>query len=216
MNTMSPIENNRKNKLVIFDFDGVLLETSHISHGIIKKTNPHISFEDFQKMSHGNFHDSYQSGNPIVQYTPDPTYTEQYRDQILECSMSGDIETAVKDLSEEYTLCIVSSAFESSIRDFLDRDNLTRHFSDILGADTHTSKVVKLQSLLDKYEIDPQDSIFITDTLGDILESNTVQIRSIGVLWGLHDRETLERGNPTIIIDAQAVLKNTIENILNS
>lgn len=107
---MSPIENNIKTKLVIFDFDGVLLETSHISHSIVKKTNPHISFEDFQKMSHGNFHDSYQSENPIVQYTPDPTYTEQYRNGILECDMSPDIETAIKDLSEKVHLvhCFLS------------------------------------------------------------------------------------------------------------
>lgn len=98
----------------------------------------------------------------------------------------------------------------------MDRDNLATYFSDILGADTHTSKVIKLQSLLDKYEVNPQNSVFITDTLGDILESNKVGIRSIGVLWGLHDKETLERGDPTIIIDDTAILKSTIENILNS
>ena len=43
--------------------------------------------------------------------------------------------------------------------------------------------------------------LFITDTLGDIIESNKVGIKSVGVTWGYHTKENLSKGNPFFIAE---------------
>ncbi|MFZ3015756.1 MAG: HAD hydrolase-like protein, partial [Minisyncoccia bacterium] len=60
----------------------------------------------------------------------------------------------------------------------------------------------------------PKDVVFITDSLGDILEGNECGVKSIGVTWGLHGRETLKKGNPVAIIDDPRDLEGVINNVL--
>ena len=50
--------------------------------------------------------------------------------------------------------------------------------------------------------------------MGDIIEAEKCGVRSIGVTWGLHGRETLEKGNPVTIIDDPRDLENAINNVL--
>jgi len=145
-------------KLVIFDFDGVLVNTTITIHDILRDT--------FLK------------------------------------------------LKDNYKLSIISSSWGDIISSFLKKENLTNYFDDILGFDVHTSKVVKIKSLLEKYNVLPKDAVFITDSLGDILESNECDVKSIGVTWGLHDKKTLEKGNPVDIIDDTRELESVINNVL--
>jgi phosphoglycolate phosphatase len=84
----------------------------------------------------------------------------------------------------------------------------------VLGYDFHTSKVVKINYLLDKYKISPENSVFITDTLGDVREANECNVKSIGVTWGLHKEDTLKMGNPEKIIENPIDLFDAIEEIL--
>ncbi|MBU1557929.1 hypothetical protein KKC45_03125 [Patescibacteria group bacterium] len=54
--------------------------------------------------------------------------------------------------------------------------------------------------------------MFITDTLGDIREASEMDIKSIGVTWGFHNRETLKRGNPFNIAEKPEDLSSAIDN----
>ena len=58
----------------------------------------------------------------------------------------------------------------------------------MLGAETAESKEVKFQILLDNYQLQKDEVIFITDTLGDILEANNAGIKSLGIDSGFHDQ----------------------------
>ena len=55
----------------------------------------------------------------------------------------------------------------------------------------------------------------MTDTLGDIREGNIAGVQTIGVTWGVHDRETLEKGSPLAIVDTVFELRDTIERFFN-
>ena len=83
-----------------------------------------------------------------------------------------------------------------------------------MGNDVHASKTVKNKMLLEKYALSPADAVFITDTLGDIREATECGIPAIGVLWGWHDRETLERGSPAAIVEDPAMLYEAIKKVL--
>jgi phosphoglycolate phosphatase len=201
-------------KLVLFDFDGVIVNTLELCFSINRQSNPNMSFEEYAAMSHGNFYKSFEGETPKMKFNPNPSFHDQYHKNIRNLSAPEEIKTIIKDISGWARLAIVSSGGELSIAHFLENEGLSSFFSDILGYETHKSKTVKIKSLLEKYSVLPEDTVFITDTLGDILEGKEAKIQSIGVVWGLHDRETLEKGNPAAIIDNPADLVPAIEKIL--
>jgi phosphoglycolate phosphatase len=101
------------------------------------------------------------------------------------------------------------------INTFLKKESIDGFFIDVLGADVHKSKVTKIKMLLDKYKVHPKDAVFITDTLGDVLEANECGVPSIAVTWGLHEKETLSKGNPAKIIENPLFLIEAVKEILN-
>lgn len=205
-----------KKKLVIFDFDGVIINTLQLCYDLNIKSNPDLSWEEYSKMSHGNFYESFQGDTPTVVFNQSPSFQDDYHSKIREFDTPLEIQKAIKHLSGKYILTVVSSGSEDSIKHFLEKEGLLECFSDILGYQTHKSKVIKITDLLKKYSVAPRDTVFITDTLGDILEGTQAAIQSVGVTWGLHGKTLLSEGKPAAIIDDPALLEETVETILNS
>ena len=81
------------------------------------------------------------------------------------------------------------------------------------GLETHKLKTHKFRKVLDELNLKENECIFITDTLGDILEANEVGIPTIAVDFGYHERERLEKGNPLQIISNFEELIETIKKI---
>jgi phosphoglycolate phosphatase-like HAD superfamily hydrolase len=121
------------------------------------------------------------------------------------------IRKCILSYSVKYAIAVCSSMESGHLRRVLENEGLTQFFSDILGSDVSTSKVVKIQSLLKKYGHDPKDALFVTDTLGDIREGVAAGVACIGVTWGTQDKETLEKGNPLYIVNTVPELEEAIE-----
>ncbi len=186
----------KKDKLVIFDFDGVLVNTSDLIYSIFDSQNPHLTKEFFVQMHDGNFHERVKDAVEKHGYQPADKYHERYSAGLLELTTEDVVRKLIIDLYKKYNLAIVSSTRGDSIVKKLEKENIREYFSDVLGMDSHLSKVVKIQSLLEKFSLSSEEVIFVTDTLGDIKEGNECGVASIGVTWGMHDRKTLEKGEP--------------------
>ncbi len=120
----------------------------------------------------------------------------------------------VRKLSEKYKLVIVSSMPKEAIIEVLEAESIMNLFSDIHGFKLLRTKKSKIKEILEEMEISPKGAVMVTDTLGDLSEVSDLGIKSIGVLWGLNDRETLSMGNPTRIIENPADLLGAIEDVL--
>lgn len=72
---------------------------------------------------------------------------------------------------------------------------ILQYFSEILGSDVARDKIRKIKMVLDNNDLNAEDCVFITDTLGDILEARQCGIESIAVTWGYHEAERLQKGN---------------------
>ncbi len=199
-----------KKKLVIFDFDGVIVDTLPLGFGLYKEVNPMMSYRDYQEMSYGNFHEGMVEAQSKG-YNRPADYRERYFAGIQ--VLPSPLKSVLEKINKKYDLAIVSSGVEATIKNFLEKEGIFNFFFSVLGVETDKSKVVKLTTLSEKYA--KNDMVYITDTLGDVLEAHEAGIKSIGVLWGLHDQETLARGNPEIIIGDPVVLEETIEKVLN-
>lgn len=202
-------------KLVMFDFDGVLANTIEYSYRIHKNVNPDFSWESFQALSNGNFLDGYDNALAKGEHVHPEDFHEQYRSNLDKINIHEALSESLKILSEKYILVIVSSTRSNYIKDFLDKENTQGFFSDIYGADIHSSKVVKIKMILEKYKTLPNDCIFVTDTLGDIKEASECGIESVAVTWGLHSSEHMEKGNPVAIIGDPSDLTSVIEKFLS-
>jgi phosphoglycolate phosphatase-like HAD superfamily hydrolase len=68
--------------------------------------------------------------------------------------------------------------------------------------ETHRSKVEKFKYLFDKYKIEADECVFVSDTLGDVLEGHKVGVKTIAVDFGFHKKDRLEKGKPYKIVSS--------------
>lgn len=206
--------NPQNKKLVMFDFDGVLVNTIEISYQIHKIKNKDLTWERFQSFHDGNFLDGIGKAIKEGLHVVSDDFYGQYKKKLDLLTIHDILHDAILHLATYYNLIMISSTRSSLIMEFISKENLSGCFSEILGQDIHSSKIVKIKSMLDKYKLLPSDAVFITDTLGDIKEANECGVISIGVTWGAHSRETLQKGSPAVIIDDPQDLVSAIENVL--
>jgi len=201
-------------KAILFDFDGVLVNTLPMCFEINKEKNPDFTFEQYQDMSNGNFYASYIEHSAKGLYRAHDDYDQQYAKHLLQYQIPEELKELVVGLKENFLLAVITSGSTSAINAQLEKENVRAHFSELLGYDFHTDKTHKIMYVLKKYSITSNDAVFITDTLGDILEARKAGVLAIAVTWGLHDRERLEKGNPIAIVDTVAELKAKISEAL--
>ncbi|MEJ0001610.1 MAG: HAD family hydrolase [bacterium] len=197
----------------MFDFDGVLVNTLDGSYNIHTELNPDLSRERFDSWANGNFHEGLQKELDAGYVVPE-NFGEKYNANLVTMSIQEILRESVRFLSQKIYLAIVSSTPSRYIDAFLAKEGVRECFSDIMGADIAKSKVVKIKKLLEMHAIMPENTVFITDTLGDMREASDCGVPSIGVLWGQHGRESLEKGDPAAIIEDPRELIGAVESVL--
>jgi phosphoglycolate phosphatase len=74
-----------------------------------------------------------------------------------------------------------------------------------------------LLSILDELKLAPHEAIMIGDTSHDLKMAQNAGVDSIGVTFGVHDREVLSQYKPKVIVDSLMELQTLlIEPVLNS
>ena len=199
-------------KLVIFDFDGVLVNTLEFYYQMHKKVNETLTWEKFKDFSLGNVWANLERVVEKESFTIPHDYREQYEEKIQALTIHDVLNKTIEILSPDYLLAIVSSSSDRAIKNFLVKEKIDKYFCEISGSDIHRSKVLKINNILLKHKIIPENAVFVTDSLGDILEGNECRIKSIGVTWGIHDAEILKKGNPVSIIDDPKDLLDAVKN----
>lgn len=198
-------------KAVLFDFDGVIHNTFDFHRNKVQEyTGIELSEDEYRDMHNGNFY------SHTLDKLRDTNWTG-YRDFIYQehsrLGIDGEMREALLMLEKKHWLFIVSSGAEKNIMDYLKNNNIADLFKNVLGGDTHLSKTYKFRKILDEYSLDSRDCIFVTDTLGDILEANASDIKTIAVDFGYHNKETLGKGNPYKIASTIGELLAAIEEL---
>lgn len=198
-------------KLVFWDFDGVIASTFEQAYNIISLTDPQLTREEYRKRFEGNVNQTVFERESIRKVD----FFAEYEKTILEGLLIPGIVDVVRECAGRYENIIVSSTLSSLIEKYLVHHGFRDCFTEILGNDIAHSKVEKMQLAFKKYALSSEHAVFITDTLGDIREANELAVPSIGVLWGFHDRETLEKGRPHAIVETPQELMKMIEETLS-
>lgn len=197
-------------QFVLFDFDGVIANSHAVAYELSRHFSPELDDAKYRALYERNIFQSLKA-LPSWKDTLPEEYQKRYDTRMHEVVLYEGMDDVIRTFSNTYGLAIISSTSTSGITDFLGRYELSHYFSDILGREDHHSKVEKMRTLLEKYALSPSDCIYITDTLGDMHEANEHAMATIGVTWGVHPRETLEKGLPFRIVEKPLDLLDTVE-----
>jgi len=197
-------------KAIIFDFDGVIGDTFDISFKAAKELHPNITKRDFLNYLMGNVYEK-----ATVQFTEKdiPIFFEKQKQAFTRKNLFK-VQPMLKKLSEKYQLFIISGTIDDNIKYFLSFANLGRYFQKILGATTHRSKIERFKMIFNNYNFAPEECLFITDTVGDILEAREANVESMVVTWGYHDKKLLLRYHPQAVVHNPDELLTAIDKLV--
>lgn len=195
----------KKKKVVIFDFDGVVVDSFDHLYEINRlaalEVGKVLMEEDFRNFFVGNIHK--EIGNFIGSDSQQNNLFTAYKYKIFP-DFYNEQTVRLFDFSEEMIvsiavlgeLVIISSAPENLILNVLKSKNLDRYFANISGINRNGKRETVIKRLNND-----QDTYFITDTVGDIVEVAGLDVVSFGVTWGFHGEKELLEVNPTYVVN---------------
>jgi len=180
----------KKNRVIIFDFDGVIVNSIEVSFEINKETVIDLEFSEWQSWFEGNIYKNIRQEFSSEEYQIQ--YFEKYSNKLIDLLPVKGIENVLKKLiSMGFILIINSSSSGSGVNNFLKKHDLKKYFAEVMTREVHKSKVEKFKIILEKYKIKADQTVIVTDTVGDVKEAREVGIKSIGTSWGAHEPERL-------------------------
>ncbi len=133
--------------------------------------------------------------------------TRTLKKSIPHLPLIEDMDTALKQLrkSIEY-MGILTSNSEENAQLFLKTHNIEDLFDFVLSTSKLTGKSRYLKNVLSKYELEPQDAIYIGDEVRDIKSAKKAGIPIAAVTFGFNSKEALEKESPDYLCDTPAEL----------
>lgn len=203
-----------KTTTVFFDFDGVIHNTFdfHLLH-INKHYDIELTAEEYKRMHDGNF---YTNSIEVVKDIEWETYARAIAREQGALVVRPDIKLLLKDLAEVHNLFLVTSGFRMQIETYLKNNDILRYFTDEQYREDSLTKKEKFEYVFKTYNVTPEHSVFVTDTVGDVQEAHLVGLRSIAVTFGFHGREDFAKSYPEYIVDSWPEVAQTIKSTLCS
>ena len=194
-------------KLLLFDFDGVLVDSIDVYEKTVtdclKKIGQPLTRgrEEFLELFEGNFYESLkQKGVNMDKFTAasvDILSKVNYTDM----KPFDAIRPVLRELAKNHPLIIISSNDSPTIKEALRLYHFNGIFDDILGSDFMLSKKDKILHVIRKYSVTLQDIYYIGDTTGDIKEGKQAGVKTVGVTWGWHSKELIATSQPDYLFD---------------
>ena len=194
-------------KAIIFDFDGVLADTWETGINICRDLKIDFTLDDYRDHHNGNVF-----SQPKLKFSEKQAndFYSAYEEQ-ASADRLFPLTAELKKLEKKYQLFVVSSGLEKAINKYLALGKWDRFFKKILGVETNKSKIKKINMLFSDYDLRPEECIFVTDTLGDVIEAKSAGVKTLAVTWGYHGEMKLREGRPTKIIHEFGELAQAVE-----
>lgn len=209
-------------KLVVFDFDGTIVDSLEESYRITEKLfnifNINIEWKnireykrvkDKQLVHIVKKHNIKRLKLLLFLTIAYNFFMKEYEPKIIK-----GIDRIIKKLKKKNVyVAINSSNFKRVIKKVLKKYNLLQYF-DAIESFQLESKIDKMKKLIKKFKVKEEDVIFITDTINDIKEMENTNIITIGVTWGFDYLKELKKARPNYICKTVKELDKVLTNIL--
>ncbi len=108
----------------------------------------------------------------------------------------------VKKLATEHTVAVVTNSQDNAVTAALRRFGIGAAVTTVMGSDSGTTKVDRIQRLKEAHMSDDEPVYMIGDTIGDIRAGKQAGVRTVAVTWGFQKRDLLLKEAPDYLLDA--------------
>lgn len=192
------------NATVLFDFDGVLVDTIEIFSEAVNVACSELGYpadftsnhlRDIQQMSIAEIVDA-------ARIDPDITgdfiarIDQALLQRVHRIQMFEHMADVVVHVSKFAKLGIVSATSVSVIHQVLANHGLSAYFDDVVGGDMPGTKVAKIRTIIRKNRSLNQHACMIGDTVSDVEQGKEAGVKTIAVSWGWHVLEKIRSTCP--------------------
>ena len=194
-------------KLLLFDFDGVLVDSLDVYEKTVTDCLNVINQpltrgrEEFLELFEGNFYQSLVEKGVDLDKFMTASADILAKVNYAEMKPFDAVRPVLRELKKNHPMVVISSNDTPTINEALHLYDFNGIFDDVLGSDFMLSKKDKILYIIKKYHVNKQDIYYIGDTTGDIKEGKQAGVKTVGVTWGWHDKELMASSQPDYLFD---------------
>lgn len=200
----------KKIKFVIFDFDGTIADTMPFSFGksleLLRKEKIDLPEKEIIKKIKSNSYLELMKEFklswlriPFMLRIVKQTQRDLYS-QIDKIKIFPGMKNLLKDLRENnYRIGILSSNMQRNVNKFIKINKL--NFFDIIYCESNIlGKDKTFRKMMKKYNLKTEEIIYVGDEIRDIVACHKISVKMIGVSWGLHTIEALQKNGVDYLV----------------
>lgn len=204
--------------VVVFDYDGVIVDSSDLFTDFFLKGCMRIGRDDlaskevFLSLFDGNMYETMLKKGLSKEEMLKVVFT--LREGLLKHQEDLKIFSGVSDVigllnQAEIPLFVVTSNESAVVSKFLEKHGIVG-FKDIIGSDRQPSKIKVLSQL--KQQFDDATVWYVGDTCGDVLEGRAAGVKTAVVTWGFHNEKRLLSVDPDVVVSSSKQLQELFLN----
>ncbi len=122
--------------------------------------------------------------------------------------------TLLERLGKSNDIAIITSSKADLVRTHLMKHGISGSVSSICGGESGRSKKDSILANLEQFSVGPEQTCMVGDAVSDIRQGKAAGIMTIGVDWGFHARELLEREKPDYLTSSPDELLEIFRKII--
>lgn len=209
-------------KAVVFDFDGTLADTIHITFRAIGKLSEEILHRKLTKADYERLRN--ESLLRILQEEHIPLYRVPYfvrriktmtEEEAKRAGVFPGVKSMLNELSRKYTLGILTSSPRENVVAVLKRSGIDC-ISFIFSGSSLFGKEVVIRRMLKDQKYKSEEVVYVGDEVRDVVACRKAKVRVIAVRWGFNSKRRLVAEKPDDVADSPkeiGVILRKIENL---
>lgn len=197
--------------------DGTIFDSEKVGFEHMCVVYPNINKSIYKELLKGNYFEGIKKHN-LVRISETEEEQIKRRNDYAKLKSTCLPHPGMIDLLKELKDCGLILALNTSATDLtsgalLKANNLDKLFDFFGTKEVSQSKADKFQMIFEKFGLSSQEVLFVTDTVGDVLEAETVGVPTIGLTWGVHDENIFRErhfDNLTLVTSSIDELRNWI------
>jgi phosphoglycolate phosphatase len=186
-----------QSKLIMFDFDGVIVDSlDHQCRAFVETLRAEgfadlATAERFLEFTEGNWFEALAAADvpPSVVSEVENAFGAAPSPELF-----PEMATVVERLAAAHRVIVITSSRTDLVERVL-AEHSVRGVAEVIGGDQDESKTRKIDNARRRFGR-ALAAWYVGDTVGDILEARRAGVGTVGVAWGWHGVERLRRANP--------------------
>jgi phosphoglycolate phosphatase len=186
-----------QSKLIMFDFDGVIVDSlDHQCRAFVETVRAEgfadlATAEQFLEFTESNWFEALAAAGvpPTVVSEVENAFGAAPSPELF-----PEMATVIERLAAAHRMIVITSSRTDVVERVL-AEHSVRGVAEVIGGDQDESKTRKIDNARRRFGR-ALAAWYVGDTVGDILEARRAGVGTIGVAWGWHGVERLRRANP--------------------